>query len=235
MNIELKHGDSLQAMKAMADNQFDWAIVDPEYGRKEHGGVNRAGFVTQSNGSRKYVKNGNHYTKKDWDNKPASEEYFLELMRVSKNQIIWGCNYYVKNLWGTGRIIWDKCNEGSDQSDCEIAFNSSTERVDMFRFMWRGMMQGKSIKEGHIMQGNKKLNEKRIHPTQKPVALYKWILDKYTSEGDLILDTHLGSASIAIAAHDLNRNLIGYEIDDEYYELACKRFETHKAQLCLQW
>lgn len=155
MNIELKHGCSLQAMKAMADNQFDWAIVDPEYGRKEHGGVNRSGWVTQANGTKMYVKNGNHYKKKQWDNAPAGEEYFTELLRVSKNQIIFGCNYYSSNF-GNGRIIWDKCNEGSDQSDCEIAYNSSTDRVDLFQFMWRGMMQGKSIREGHIMQGNKK-------------------------------------------------------------------------------
>lgn len=234
MNIELKHGCSLQALKAMADNQFDWAIVDPEYGRKEHGGVNRSGWVTQANGTKMFVKNGNHYAKKQWDNAPAGKDYFTELFRVSKNQIIWGCNYYSSNF-GSGRIIWDKCNEGSDQSDCEIAYNSSTDRVDLFRFMWRGMMQGKSIREGHIMQGNKKLNEKRIHPTQKPVALYKWLLDKYTSEGDLILDTHLGSGSIAIACHDLKRKLIAYEIDKEYYEAACKRFETHTAQLQLQW
>lgn len=232
MAIEIIHGDSMEAMKGMADNQFDVAIVDPPYGRKEHGGINRCGWVTQRNGSKIFVKTGNKYAKKEWDNEPAGDMFFEDLMRVSKNQIIWGCNYYAVNF-GSGRIIWDKCNEGSDQSDCEIAYNSSNNRVDLFRYMWRGMMQGKSVSEGHVMQGNKRYNEKRIHPTQKPVALYKWLLDKYTSEGDLILDTHLGSGSIAIACHDLKRNLVGYEIDEEYYKGACKRYNEHKSQMAL--
>ena len=234
MSINLIHGDGIEALKRMKDNQFEWAIVDPNWGRKQHGGTNRSKLVTQSNGSKLFVKNGNHYKKKDWDNKPADQEYFKELIRVSKNQIIWGSNYYSKNF-GSGRIIWDKCNIGSDQSDCEIAYNSSTDRVDLFRYMWRGMMQGKSIQEGHIMQGNKKLNEKRIHPTQKPVALYMWLIDKYTNEGDSILDTHFGSGSIAIACLDLKRNLTAYEIDKEYFDLAVERFNYHKLQLPLSY
>ena len=230
--INLNLGDCMDAMREMPDNAYDLAIVDPEYGRGEHGGVNRSGLVTQKNGSKKMVKGGGQYKKKGWDCKPAGSDYFNEVIRVSKNQIIWGCNYYGANF-GSGRIIWDKCNEGSDQSDCEIAYNSLTNRVDLFRYMWRGMMQGKSVSEGHVMQGNKQLNEKRIHPTQKPVKLYKWLLTNYAKPNDKILDTHAGSFSIGIACHDLGFDLDAWEIDAEYHAAATKRFEQHKAQLQL--
>lgn len=224
-------------MKWMADrpdNYYDIAIVDPEYGRGEDGGVNRSGWVTQENGTKKFVKKGNHYKKKQWDNEPASPEYFQELFRVSKRQIIWGVNYYKENF-GPGRIIWDKVNQGSDQSDCEIAYNSTNHRVDMIPYMWRGMMQGKSISEGRVMQGNKKLNEKRIHPTQKPVIIYKWILSKYCQKDWNILDTHGGSMSHAIACHDLGFKLDICEMDEEYFMLAKERFNQHTSQLILPW
>ncbi|CAB1247443.1 protein of unknown function [Ruminococcaceae bacterium BL-6] len=155
--------------------------------------------------------------------------YFDELFRVSKNQIIWGCNYYSDNF-GPGRIIWDKCNDGSDQSDCEIAYNSLTSRVDLFRFMWRGMFQGKSIKEGWIQRGNKSLNEQRIHPCQKPVPLYIWQLKKYAKSGWKLLSTHVGSASDLIAFYLMNFDYIGFEIDSDYYHLANERLEAVKAQ-----
>ena len=160
---------------------------------------------------------GNKYKKKEWDNKPASHKYIKEVIRVSENQIIWGCNYYLFPFT-SGRIVWDKVNDGSDQSDCEIAFNSLTERVDIFRFMWRGMFQGKSIKEGHIQQGNKKLNETRIHPTQKPVALYRWLVQNYAKPGDLILDTHTGSASSLISYEIEGFKYHAYELDKDYYK-----------------
>jgi site-specific DNA-methyltransferase (adenine-specific) len=224
-------GDCLVAMKEMPDKAFDLAICDPEYGRKEHGGVDRSGLAVQKNGSVIRVKGGD-YKKKEWDNKPADKEYFDQLFRVSKHQIIWGCNYYYTNF-GPGRIIWDKCNDGSDQSDAEIAYNSLTERVDMFRYMWRGMFQGKSITEGHIQKGNKALNEKRIHPTQKPADLYKWLIISYANIGWTILDTHTGSGSSRIAAYDLNHSFTGYEIDSDYYKAQELRFERHKAQLNL--
>lgn len=230
---KIYNADCMDYLKTFKDNEFDLAIVDPEYGRREHGGVNRAGFVIQDNGTKLFVKNGNHYKKKDWDKEPAGIEYFNELLRVSKNQIIWGCNYYKKNF-GKGRIVWHKCNQGSDQSDCEIAYNSLGNRVDLFIYMWRGMMQGKSIREGHIMQGNKKKNETRIHPTQKPVKLYEWLLTNYAKKGDKILDTHLGSGSIAIACHNLGFELTAFEIDKDYYEAAMKRIELHKSQLRLE-
>jgi site-specific DNA-methyltransferase (adenine-specific) len=223
--------DCLEAMKRIPDKYFELAIVDPNYGRKEHGGKDRSGFVTQKNGTRTYIES-NNYSKKDWDEKPADSKYFTELMRVSKNQIIWGCNYYEDNF-GSGRIVWDKCNEGSDQSDCEIAYNSMGSRVDLFRYMWRGMFQGLSLSEGYIQQGNKSLNEKRIHPTQKPVALYKWLLKNYAKEGDKILDTHVGSASSLIACYDMGFEYVGFELDTDYYNMASKRLEKHKEQLSM--
>lgn len=220
--------DCMEFMKSLPDNAFDLAVVDPPYGRKEHGGKRRSGFVKQKNGVRTWVPDG-QYAKKDWDEKPADSAYFKELFRVSKNQIIWGINYF-KILVPPGRIIWDKCNGLSDQCDCEIAFNSFGNRVDLFRFMWSGMMQGKSISSGHIMQGNKKLNEKRIHPTQKPVALYSWIFNRYAKPGDKILDTHLGSGSSRIAAYDAGLDFVGCEIDQEYFDKQEKRFLDYTAQ-----
>lgn len=223
--------DCMEAMRKMPDKCFDLVVVDPPYGRKEHGGKCRSGFAVQKNGSRLYVEDGG-YKKKDWDALPPGEEYFKELMRVSKNQIIWGVNYFPL-VFGSGRIVWDKCNGASDQSDCEIAYNSLTNRVDLLRFMWAGMMQGKSIAEGHVMQGNKKLNEKRIHPTQKPVALYTWIFQRYAKNGDKILDTHLGSGSSRIAAYDAGLDFTGFEIDKEYFEMQEERFAAHTAQCSL--
>ena len=132
-----------------------------------------------------------------------------------------------------GMIIWDKCNDGSDQSDAEIAFNSLTRRVDIFRYMWRGMFQGKSIAEGTVQQGNKKLNEKRIHPTQKPVNLYRWICQKYLQKGMMVLDTHVGSASSLIAYEEYGLEYIGYEINECYYNDACKRLEEFRSQITL--
>ena len=142
--LELNKCYNLDCMDGMAqfpDRFFDLAVVDPPYGRKEHGGKNRGKLVTQRDGSRIYVEDGG-YSAKQWDMKPPPETYFRELCRVSKRQIIWGVNYF-PYAFGPGRIVWDKCNGASDQSDCEIAYNSMTERVDLFRFMWAGMMQGK--------------------------------------------------------------------------------------------
>jgi len=226
--IELHNIDCMKAMKQMPDKAFDLAIVDPNYGRGEHGGVNRDSACLQKNGSRIFVS-GNKYAKKSWDEKPADSTYFSEVIRVSRNQIIWGCNYYSGNF-GPGRIVWDKVNDGSDQSNCELAYNSQTDRVDMFRFMWRGMMQGLSMFNGTTQQGNKALNEKRIHPTQKPVELYKWLLTNYAEKGWKILDTHFGSLSIGIACHDLGYDLTAFEIDREYFEGGKTRLEEHQRQ-----
>lgn len=223
--------DCMQGMKEFPDKYFDLAIVDPPYGRKEHGGRNRSGYVRQKNGSKIFVKDG-QYGNRNWDNDPPSEDYFNELMRVSKNQIIFGCNYFDYPLIG-GRIVWDKCNDGSDQSDAEIAYCSMNDRVDIFRYMWRGMFQGKSITEGTVQQGNKKLNEKRIHPTQKPVALYEWLLSRYAKPDDIILDTHVGSASSLIACYNTNHKFIGFELDEYYYKASKQRLDCEMAQMRL--
>jgi site-specific DNA-methyltransferase (adenine-specific) len=223
--------DCMQGMEEFPDKYFDLAIVDPPYGRKEHGGRNRSGYVRQKNGSKIFVKDG-QYGNRNWDNDPPSEDYFNELMRVSKNQIIFGCNYFDYPLIG-GRIVWDKCNEGSDQSDAEIAYCSMNNRVDIFRYMWRGMFQGKSITEGTTQQGNKRLNEKRIHPTQKPVALYEWLLSRYAKPNDIILDTHVGSASSLIACYNTNHKFVGFELDEYYYKASKQRLDTEMAQMRL--
>ncbi len=224
-------GDCMDYLPRFPNKYFDIAVVDPEYGRKEHGGRDRSKYVKQKNGEKIFVPSGN-YEKRDWDNKPAGKEYFDELLRVSKHQIIWGVNYFDYSFTG-GRIIWDKCNEGSDQSDAEIAYNSLNNRVDIFRYMWRGMFQGKSITEGTIQQGNKKLNEKRIHPTQKPVNLYRWIVQKYIEKEWKILDTHVGSASSLIAYEEFGLDYIGFEKDEYYYGLSNQRLQEYKSQLTL--
>lgn len=223
--------DCMQGMKEFPDKYFDLAIVDPPYGRKEHGGRNRSRYVRQKNGSKIFVKDG-QYENRKWDSEPPSEDYFNELMRVSKNQIIFGCNYFDYPLIG-GRIVWDKCNEGSDQSDAEIAYYSMNDRVDIFHYMWRGMFQGKSITEGTTQQGNKRLNEKRIHPTQKPVALYEWLLSRYAKPNDIILDTHVGSASSLIACYNTNHKFVGFELDEYYYKVSKQRLDTEMAQMRL--
>lgn len=223
--------DCLQAMKQYPDNFFDLAIVDPQYGIGEDGGKDRSSYVTQKNGDKIFVPSGN-YLKTGRDRTPTGVEYFEELFRISKEQIIWGANYF--QLPPGGAIVWDKCNDGSDQSGAEIAYNSLTKRVDVFRFMWRGMFQGKSILEGTTPQGNKALNEKRIHPNQKPVALYTWILQKYAKADWKLLDTHLGSGSSRIAAYELGYDFTGYEIEPEIFEQQQKRYKEYTAQLSIK-
>jgi len=229
--IELLCMDCMEAMEQMPDKAFDLAIVDPPYGRGEDGGTNRTHNVKQKNGTMLLCKDGG-YKKKGWDNEPPIPQYFEELLRVSKHQIIWGMNYHPVLLVG-GAIVWDKVNDGADQSGAEIAYNSRTDRVDVFRFMWRGMMQGLSIAEGTTQQGNKALNERRIHPTQKPVKLYEWLLTNYAKPGERILDTHGGSMSMAIACHNLGYDLSICEIDREYFEAGKARLEEHRRQLSI--
>lgn len=213
--------DCMEGMAQFSDRYFDLAVVDPPY----FSGPERRGYY----GS-KESKIGVH---RDYPISPTwnipGEEYFFELIRVSKNYIVWGCNYF-DFRFSPGRIVWDKCNEGSSFSDCELAATSAHDSTRLFRFMWNGMMQGKSIAEGHIMQGDKSKNEKRIHPTQKPVALYTWIFSKYAHKGDKILDTHLGSGSSRIAAYEAGLDFIGFEIDKEYFNAEEERFEAYARQ-----
>ena len=228
--VDLINGNSYEAIRKFSDNQFDWAIIDPPYG------IN--GNSHRNNLSRNKLTLAKRYHNALWDQKIPNTSFFKELFRVSKNQVIFGINYFLSNYnlkVGSGRIFWDKVNGSNNFSDGEIAYISSIVSTRICRYMWNGMMQGKSVKEGHIVQGNKLLNELRIHPTQKPVALYSWILNEFTQKDDLILDTHLGSGSIAIACYNLRRRFVGIEIDPVYFNDALKRYKDHTSQLQLPW
>ena len=205
-DIKLIHGDSLQAMRGYGDNHFDVAIVDPPYGIGESGGKDRRGK--------------SKHKKKNWDNEIPPKEYFNELKRISKNQIVWGANYFEMPP-SMGYVCWDKKLDNSDFSDFELAYTSFNRGAKIFRYSKNGGSRTPAALANII------------HPTQKPVALYRWLLENYSSEGDLILDTHLGSGSIAIACHYMKRRLIGYEIDKDYYDGACKRFKEQTAQKAL--
>lgn len=218
------HADCMDVMREYPDNYFDLAIVDPPY----FSGPEKRRFygrkISPIGVQRLYGQTS------EWG--VPGKDYFDELIRVSKNQIIWGVNYYQYDF-GPGRIVWDKVNGQSSFSDCEIAYCSIHDSVRLFRYMWNGMMQGKSIAEGHVQQGNKQLNEKRIHPTQKPVNLYRWLIQKYTKEGDKILDTHVGSASSLIAFEEAGLEYVGCEKDGQIYQLALARLGEYKSQIKL--
>ena len=225
--FELNHcynADCVKAMAAFPDGYFDLAVVDPPY----FSGPERRGFYGSKVG-----RIGVH---RDYPVSPVWEvpgkAYFDELMRVSRHYIIWGCNYFSYDF-ATGRIVWDKCNQATSFSDCEIAATDLLKTVRLFRYMWSGMMQGKSISEGHIMQGNKSLNEVRIHPTQKPVALYDWIFQNFAKPGQKVLDTHLGSGSSRIAAYEAGVDFIGFEIDPFYFKAQEERFANYTNQTSL--
>jgi site-specific DNA-methyltransferase (adenine-specific) len=181
------------------------AIVDPPYGIGEDG---------LSNHSRGGRAKATLYTPKNWDNSPPDKTYFNELRRVSHYQIIWGANHFISRLpydspcW----VVWDKQNGCSDFADCELAWTNFKTAVRITRFKWSGMLQG-----------NMKQKESRIHPTQKPVALYRWLLENYAQPGDLILDTHVGSASSLIACEQMGFDYIGWEKDADYYAAAKNR------------
>jgi len=217
--INLYNRDCLEAMREMADNSFDLAIVDPPYGI----GASSAKFMrtgTQTGNSKAIA---GLYKSSQWDNNIPSPEYFKELMRVSKNQIIWGGNYFIDHLYNSSCfVVWDKINGDNRYSDCELAWTSFKTGVRLFSYMWNGMLQE-----------DMRNKEKRIHPTQKPTALYRWLLDKYAKKGDKILDTHLGSGSIAIACHEMKFDLTAFELDPDYFEMASKRLEAHQRQLTL--
>lgn len=207
--IDLKNMDCLVAMKQMDDNQFDLAIVDPPYG------IDVANMNMGAGNKPKHCrKKSRGFHNKNWDKQPPTKEYFEELQRVSKNQIIWGGNYFPL---GTcyGFCVWDKGSpDGMTFSDCEFAWHSFKKVAKLFKYS--------TYKE-----------KNKIHPTQKPVKLYEWLLDNYAKEGDKILDTHLGSGSIAIACHNRGFDLTGFEIDKEYFDNACERLRVHQSQLTM--
>lgn len=189
--IQITNEDNMVLMARYPDKYFDLAIVDPPYG-----------IGISSNPVRQM------HDKKQWDNAIPTEEYFKQLMRVSKNQIVWGGNYFPLPP-SQGFLIWDKKQpQDFSLAMCEFAWSSIQSPAKMFRF---------SV-----------LTERdKIHPTQKPKQLYKWILQLYAKEGDLILDTHVGSGSIAIACHDYGFELTACELDKEYYNKAIERIKNH--------
>jgi len=196
-------------MARYEDNHFDLAIVDPPYG------IGISGQKEQKKGKKSDRK---YHKEKDWDNEIPNKEYFEQLFRVSKNQIIWGANYFVEHLnKGTkGWVVWDKAQYGLTMSDCELAYSSFQKPTRVY------------IKNRAVL-----ISQNTIHPTEKPIKLYEWLLMNYAKEGNKILDTHLGSGSIAIACHNLKYDLTACELDKEYYEAAIKRIEKHKQQLTM--
>ena len=207
--MQITNEDNMALMARYPDNYFDLAIVDPPYGIGE---ANEKRMQSRGHSQKKY-KGG------DWDLQPPNKEYFIELQRVSKNQIIWGANHFIENIPNANSpcwLFWDKDGFG-DFADGELACCSFKTAVRKFKWTWNGF--------------RKQSPEDRIHPTQKPVALYKWLLMNYAKPNDKILDTHLGSGSIAIACYDLGFDLTACELDTDYFNGALKRLENHKLQL----
>lgn len=200
--------DCLLAMKEIPDKYFELAIVDPPYG------IGNDGQKERKCKNPKHSRKG--HIQKAWDSTIPSKSYFEELFRVSQNQIIWGGNYFVESLDKShkGWIVWDKGQRGLTMSDCELAYSSFDKPTRIFTLNRVALRQ-----------------EGTIHPTQKPIKLYQWLLENYAKKGDKILDTHVGSASSLIACYDLGFEYIGFEIDKYYYDAARKRIEDFKAQM----
>ncbi len=207
----------MELMARYPDKYFELAIVDPPYGI----GMSKG---TMTHNKKINITSKRDFVSKEWDNQIPDKLFFDELFRVSKNQIIWGGNYMLQHLTNTPCfIVWDKkSNDGSDFADAELAWTSFSSAVRVFKYDWVGF--------GYLNNPHK---ERKIHPTQKPVALYKWLLNKYAKQGDKILDCFLGSGSIAIACHDYGFDLTACELDTDYYNAAMKRINNHTAQLKL--
>ena len=212
--MNITNEDNMELMARYPDKYFDLAIVDPPYG------IGAGADARQGIKFNKSATKRKNYGVKDWDKNTPSIEYFKEVIRVSKEQIIWGVNYYTIDLLAGGRIFWDKDTaEDYTNSDGELAFCSKINSVKKVKIRWNGMLQY-----------DMKNKETRIHPTQKPIPLYKWCLDNFAKPGDKILDTHLGSGSIAIACHDYGFDLTACELDKEYFDKAMQRINNHTAQ-----
>ena len=215
--IGLLNVDCMEYMATVPDKYFDLAIVDPPYGisadKKNSTNIKQ---------SKKSATNSKYYGIQTWDMDVPTMEYFIELFRVSKEQIIWGVNYYPFDFLSGGRIYWDKCVTMPTYSDGELAYCSLLNSIKSVKIAWHGMIQD-----------NMKNKEKRIHPTQKPVSLYRWLLHNYAKEGQKILDTHGGSMSSAIACHQMGFDLTLCELDKDYYEAGVKRFKEQTMQQSL--
>lgn len=214
--IEIIYCDCNDYMKNINNKFFDLAIVDPPYGINMAQDIIKVRRMKKPTHKRRIIYNKTYdtkkYIKKDWDNSPPKKEYFQELFRISKNQIIWGGNYFQLPI-SSGWIFWDKVVPIEvNFSHGELAWTSFSKRLLQFTYAWSGF--------------NKKagaLDRNRIHPTQKPIELYKWVLKNYSKENESIIDTHLGSGSSAIAAFIFNQDFVGLEIDKDYYEIAVNR------------
>lgn len=213
--VTIYQGDCMELMSGLGDKEFDLAVVDPPYG------INAANVLSgprRKSGKGAAMKTA--FDAKDWDLAVPDAEYFDELFRVGKNQIIWGANYMTEHLPGSmGWIVWDKDNGTTNFSDCELAFTSFSSALRKFKYTWNGMIQG-----------DMKNKEEKIHPTQKPVKLYDWLLTNYAKPEQRILDTHLGSASSAIAAYYFGCEFVGIELDADYFDAACKRLDLATRQ-----
>lgn len=222
--------DCMDGMRQFPDKYFNLAIIDPPYGINAD--IKSLDPLGKHYGAARVAKT--HYHVTGWDKEPPGDDYFRELFRVSKNQIIWGANHFISRIpydspaW----VVWDKMNGDTDFADCELAWTSFKSAVRKVSFLWNGMLQGQSIETGRggQAQGNHKLKEKRIHPTQKPVELYKWLLNRYATTGDMILDTHVGSASSLIACEKMGFQYVGFELDKKYYEDAKARLDAEKSK-----
>ena len=212
--LNITNEDNMLLMARYPDNYFDLAIVDPPYGINADikNSVNKVQ-------SKKSATKSKDYGSQSWDSEIPSAKYFNELKRVSKNQIIWGVNYFDGFGLSGGRLFWDKGVTMPTYSKGELAYLSWLNSIDVIKIDWHGMIQE-----------DMKNKEIRIHPTQKPVHLYKALLDKYAKPNDKILDTHLGSGSIAIACHDYGFDLTACELDKEYFDKAMQRINNHVAQ-----
>jgi len=215
--INITNEDNMKLMARYEDNYFDLAIVDPPYGINADKKNSKKELK-----SKKSASLSKDYGSQEWDSDVPNEEYFKELFRVSKHQIIWGVNYYPYNFLNGGRIFWNKCVTMPTFSDGELAYCSKLNSIKEYKLAWHGMIQ-------HDMKNK----EVRIHPTQKPVKLYEWLLMNYAQEGNKILDTHLGSGSIALACHNLGYDLTACELDKDYFDAAMKRIKQHQQQLTM--
>jgi len=207
--------DCVEGLKRFSDNHFDLAIVDPPYGLN----ISALSNYGESGGTDKRwnTNKKDFYKPKEWDKNIPTAEYFEQLKRVSKNQIVWGWNYYVSYFNDCpSYIVWNKEASGN-YSDCEMAWCSIKGTNKIFKWLWNGF--------------RKQQPEERIHPTQKPVALYDWILEQFGSDANLILDTHVGSGSSRIATAKVGKQYVGFEIDKDYYEAQEKRFKDFVSQL----
>lgn len=209
--------DNIVGMKRFPDKFFDLAVLDPQTGQNE-------GKKHASRGKSVVQKNGNilslrvNHVQKEWDEQPPTQEYWDEVFRVSKNQIIMCENYLHFNQKSTsaGRIIWNLLRD-NDFSACQIMWTSLTNKIDYFEYMWNGMLQGIGI-NSRIQKGNKEHNETRIHPSQKPAIVYDYLLRKYAKPGYKIVDTHMGSQNSRIASFKLDLDYWGWESDADYFE-----------------